>query len=103
MIINYRGQIISETPNVNVSYAAALINIEELRNYRAESKYNPLPVLVPELWGKLYLKAVGKFPWQKNLYLEKPLNYQERNQVFTEVVQKMMKNGALAMPSGKRK
>ena len=81
MIINYRGQIMSETPNVNVSYAAALINIEELRSYRAESKYNPLPALIPELWGKLYSQAAEKFPSTKNRYLERVPNYQERCRV----------------------
>ncbi|MCZ6878897.1 MAG: hydrolase [Acidobacteria bacterium] len=103
MIINYRGQIMSETPNVNVSYAAALINIEELRSYRAESKYNPLPALIPELWGRLYSKAAEKFPSTKNLYLERVPNYQERDRVFTEVVQEMIKNGSLAVPSGESK
>ena len=100
MIINYRGQILSEVPGTSVSYAAALINIEELRSYRAESKYNPLPVLMPELWGNLYSRAAEKFPCPKNLYLDKPLNYQERDQMFTRVAQEMIENGAMAMPSG---
>jgi hypothetical protein len=103
MIINYRGQIMSESPNVNVSYAAALINIEELRSYRAESKYNPLPALIPELWGRLYSKAAEKFPPTKNLYLERVPNYQERDRMFTEVAQEMIKNGSLAVPSGESK
>ena len=88
----------SESPGTNVSYAAALINIEELRSYRAESKYNPLPVLMPELWGQLYSQAAERFPCPKNLYMDKPLTYQERDQVFTEVAQEMMTNGAMVSP-----
>jgi hypothetical protein len=55
---------------------------------------------MPELWGNLYSRAAEKFPCPKNLYLDKPLNYQERDQVFTEVAQQMIKNGAMAKPSG---
>jgi hypothetical protein len=62
-----------------------------------------LPALIPELWGKLYSQAAEKFPSTKNTYLERVPNYEERDQVFTEVAKEMIKNGALAMPGGESK
>lgn len=100
MIINYRGQIMSQVDGVNVSYAAAIINIEELRSYRTESRYNPLTALIPDLWGKLYSRAAERFPWPKNLYLGKPLDYEQRKGVFDEVAEKMVKNGVFARFGG---
>ncbi|MBI2529198.1 MAG: hydrolase [Candidatus Rokubacteria bacterium] len=98
MIINYRGQIMCEVDGVNVSYAAAIINVEELRSYRTESRYNPLVALIPELWSRLYAKAAERFPWPKNLYAERALGYEERKATFDAVADQMVKNGVLRRP-----
>lgn len=98
MIVNYRGQIMCQVEGVNVTYAAAIINVEELRSYRTESRYNPLTALIPELWGRLYSKGAERFAWPKNLYLDRTLNYEERKTVFDEATEKMVKNGVLVRP-----
>ena len=101
MICNYRGQIMSRVDKPHISYAAAVINIEELRTFRVKGMISLLPHVPAELWGELYLEAAKKFSWPKNLYAEEaPPLYPERKKFYKDIVDQMIRKGLLSPPEG---
>lgn len=99
MIINYRGQIMCEVINTNVSYAASMINIQELREYRSQSAFFTLPYTTPELWARVYAAAAAKFPFPKNSHLKQPTpSHPERKKAFRALVERIIKSGAVKGP-----
>ena len=101
MIVNYKGQIMSRVDRPHISYAAAVINIEEIRTFRTKGMISLLPHVPAELWGELYLEAAKKFTWPKNLYADvAPPLYPERKQFYKEMVQQMIDKGILTAPEG---
>ena len=101
MIVNYKGQIMSRVDRPHISYAAAVINIEEIRTFRAKGMISLLPHVPAELWGELYLEAAKKFTWPKNMYAEEaPPLYPERKRFYKEMVQQMIDKGLLTPPEG---
>ena len=101
MIVNYRGQILSRVDKPHISYAAAVVNIEELRTFRAKGMMSLIPHIPADLFGELYLEAAKKFSWPKNLYSrEAPPLYPERKSFYKEIVQQMMRKGILSPPEG---
>lgn len=101
MIVNYKGQIMSRVDRPHISYAAAVINIEEIRTFRAKGMISLLPHVPAELWGELYLEAAKKYTWPKNMFAEEaPPLYPERKRFYKEMVQQMIDKGLLTPPEG---
>lgn len=99
MIVNYRGQIMCEITNTNVTYAAAMINVQELREYRAKSAVFTLPYSTPEMWARIYSSLAEKFPYPKNSHLSGPFPaYQERKKLMREVVSQMIDSSVIKGP-----
>jgi len=92
MVVNYRGQIMSEVKNVNISYAAAMINIDELRSYREKSSFYTLPYLAPELWSLVYSSASKRVPsLTKNRYIDRPVpDYNARKKMNDDAKRKWL-------------
>ncbi|MHA1554520.1 MAG: nitrilase-related carbon-nitrogen hydrolase [Alphaproteobacteria bacterium] len=92
MIVNYRGQVMSQVGHPESGYAAALLNIEELREYRCESMMGLLPHLAIEQWREIYARPL----WPKNLYLDHPPGpREERAQRYREAVRELIDRGLL--------
>ena len=101
MIVNYRGQILSRVDKPHISYAAGVINIEELRTFRVKGMISILPHIPADLWGELYLEAAKKFSWPKNLFAkEAPPLYPERKRFYKDIVEQMIRKGLLSPPEG---
>ncbi|MBI2316540.1 MAG: hypothetical protein HYU75_05865, partial [Betaproteobacteria bacterium] len=101
MIINYRGQIMSRVKSPHISYAAAVINVEELRVFRTKSMISLLPQIPAELIGELYLEAAKKYSWPKNLFCkEAPPLYPERKKFLKQRIAEMIDKGLYVPPEG---
>lgn len=101
MVVNYKGQILSRVDKPHVSWAAAVINIEELRTFRTKGMISLIPHIPVDLFGELYLEAAKKFTWPKNLCAdEAPPLYPERKKLYKEIVQEMIRKGLLKPPEG---
>jgi predicted amidohydrolase len=99
MIVNYRGRILSQVEHPESGYAASLINIDELREYRCESMMGLLPHVITEQWRHIYEKPI----WPKNLYLEKPPGpREERARRYRQGVRELIERGVL-LPASARK
>ena len=99
MIVDYRGQILSRVLYAGEAFACAIINIEELRDYRERALHgNWIPGLAVEYYRKIYDKPV----YPKNLWLEKsPGVIRDRTKVlhFNESMRRLQEQGIFLRPS----
>jgi len=104
MIIDYRGRIISNVPTETDTFASAIIDIEQLRDYRVRSLFfNLLAQFRAELYQVVYEAAVkmgGIYP--KNMALDdvsyfRPAN---RDEVIKYCVNKLVEKGIYVPPKG---
>ena len=99
MIVNYRGQMLCQITNTNVTYAAAMINIQELREYRSKASVYTLPYTTPEMWARIYSSIADKYQYPKNSHLDEPsLDYQGRKKRMRDIVQKMIESSTIKGP-----
>ena len=99
MIVNYRGQVLCQITNTNVTYAAAMINVEELREYRSKASVYTLPYTTPEMWARIYASIADKYLYPKNSHLDEPsLDYQGRKKRMQDIVQKMIEASTIKGP-----
>jgi len=97
MIVDYRGQVLSCITYEGEGYAAAKINIEELRDHRDRALFgNWLPLLRTECYRKIYDKPI----YPKNTWLEKPTGSREEVEtVLRETIGKLQGQGVYLPPS----
>jgi hypothetical protein len=99
MIVNYRGQMLCQITNTNVTYAAAMINVEELREYRSKASVYTLPYTTPEMWAQIYASIADKYLYPKNSHLDEPaLDYQGRKKRMRDIVEKMIEASTIKGP-----
>lgn len=99
MIVNYRGQILCKIDNTNVTYAAAMVNIQELREYRSKASVYTLPYTTPEMWAGIYASLAKKYGYPKNTHIdEEPPAYSERKQRMRDLVADLIRQGVIEGP-----
>ncbi len=87
-IYGYRGEVLAESTVVDDCYVAAQLDIESLRHYRENSRFqNWLPYLKTELFKDLYANPI----WPKN---QPPLQHAEKQTVHDGVVDSLVTRGA---------
>ena len=101
MIIDYTGRILHECASAGDGYAAAIINIEALREFRINSKFsNFMKDLRVEQYKLIYdaLMAMGGI-YPKNLAMkEPPKRHAETDAIFAKVVDKLVDLGIWTRP-----
>jgi len=86
-IYNYRGEVQATNTIVGDCYVASEINIEALRHYRENARFqNWIPYLKTELFDKLYAEPL----WPKN---RPPMQHADADKVFRDNVAKLLKRG----------
>jgi len=98
MIVDYQGRIVSNhEAGGAASYAAGIIDIEALRQYRARSRWgNWLKDLRTEQFRLIYDQPL----YDKNrCLLEPPLKHAENDEVVDESVERMFQRGIWKRPS----
>ena len=94
-IIDYKGTILSKTDTVGDAYTASEINIEALRHYRQNARFqNWIPYLKTEIFKKLYDRPI----WPSNL---PPMNHDDAGNVFNDSIKKLIKSGIYTEKSKK--
>ena len=101
MIIDYHGRILHELNSAGDGFAAAIIDIEALREFRIISKFqNYLKDLRVEQYKLIYEAAEAKggiFP--KNLCMkEPPKKHDETDEIFVGVKKKLLEKAIWMMP-----
>lgn len=95
MIVNYRGQVLSQVRHPQEGYACAMINIDELREYRCASMMGLLPHISEE-WGEIYW---GANFWPKDIYLKRPPGgHQEAEKRYQKAVDRLIRRGVFVSP-----
>ena len=86
-IIDYKGTVLAKNDIVGDSYVASEINIDALRHYRENARFqNWIPYLKTEIFKKLYDQEI----WPKNL---PPMNHTDAGEVFKETIKKLIDSG----------
>jgi hypothetical protein len=86
-IIDYKGTVLAKNDIVGDSYVASEINIDALRHYRENARFqNWIPYLKTEIFKKLYDQEI----WPKNL---PPMNHADAGEVFKETIKKLIDSG----------
>jgi len=101
MIIDYRGNVTSRHVSSSSSFAGATIDIEQLRDYRSKVLFgNWLKELRTEQYKLIYEEPI----YPKNLYLSEvpPKERSERNRIYRQCGEKLLKKGIWVPPSEKR-
>jgi predicted amidohydrolase len=101
MIIDYTGRILHECISAGDGYAAAILNIEALRQFRFKSKFsNFMKDLRVEQYKLIYdalLTMGGIYP--KNLCMNRPpLRHEKTDKLFEEVVGRLFDMGIWTKP-----
>ena len=79
--------MLAKNDTVGDSYVASEINIDALRHYRENARFqNWIPYLKTEIFKKLYDQEI----WPKNL---PPMNHTDAGEVFKETVKKLIDSG----------
>jgi len=92
-IYDYKGTVLSRTDTVGDAYTASEINIEALRHYRENAKFqNWIPYLKTEIFSKLYDRPI----WPKNL---PPMNHEDAGKVFGDSIKKLIDSGTFTKKS----
>ncbi len=92
MVLDYQGRVIGDHKyGSGASYAAAIIDIEGLRQYRTRSLWgNWLKDLRTEQYRLIYDRSI----WPKNLWLkEPPRKHAEYDKIVHSQVEKMVQEG----------
>jgi hypothetical protein len=98
MIVDYQGGIVSNhEAGGGASYAAGIIDLEALRQYRARSRWgNWLKDLRTEQYRPIYDQPL----YDKNrCLLEPPMKHADNDRVVDESVQRMFDRGIWKRPS----
>ena len=96
MIVDYKGQVLFECEYATEGHACALINIEELRDWRDRNPLNSMPLLRTEYFRKLYEKPI----YPKNIYLDKaPGGREEFEAEIMKTIRKLQEQGIYLPPS----
>ena len=86
-IYNYKGDILAANQIVGDTYVAAEIDVEALRHYRENAKFqNWIPYLRTELFRNMYAEPM----WPKNHPTEQ---HADADKTYAEVMAKLLKNG----------
>ena len=86
-IIDYKGTILASNNIVGDTYVASEINIDALRYYRENAKFqNWIPYLKTEIFSKMYEKEI----WPKNL---PPMKHADAGEVFKETIKTLINRG----------
>ncbi len=102
-IIDYRGNIVSETLGTGESWVSAIFNIDGLRDYRVRGLWQNLVKDMRIEQYKVIYDAImakgGLFP--SNLYLEEPpLTVPDQGEVFRNQVNRAVELGIYTPPPG---
>lgn len=91
MIVDYRGRLLAHVTHAGEGFAAAVLNLDELREYRRQSMMGLLPHVLGAPWAKIYEKC-GHYP--ANLALSRPPgNHAETEARYREIVERLLKEG----------
>ena len=94
-IVDYKGTILASNNIVGDSYIASEINIDALRHYRENARFqNWIPYLKTEIFSKMYDQEI----WPKNL---PPMNHNDAGKVFKKTIKKLIKKGTYTAKSKK--
>ena len=86
-IIDYKGTVLAKNDIVGDAYVASEINIDALRHYRENARFqNWIPYLKTEIFKKLYDQEI----WPKNL---PPMKHEDAGEVFKETIKKLIDSG----------
>jgi hypothetical protein len=86
-IVDYKGTVLAKNDIVGDSYVASEINIDALRHYRENARFqNWIPYLKTEIFKKLYDQEI----WPKNL---PPMKHADAGEVFKETIKKLIDSG----------
>lgn len=101
MIIDYKGGVIHECDYAGEGFAAGIIDIESLREYRVSSRFqNFVKDLRVEQYKIIYEameRKGGIFP--KNLWMKRPPGkHAEIDQIFAGVIQRLLELGIYTPP-----
>ena len=97
MIVDYRGQIAHEIRTQGDAFVAAPINIEGLRQHRANARQNNwAPHMKTELYRLVYDKAV----WPKNLAAHRPPQRREAtDEIYFQTIRRLQEAGVQVPPA----
>jgi predicted amidohydrolase len=86
-IYNYRGEVAAQNQIVGDTYVASPIDIEALRHYRENAKFqNWIPYLRTELFQKIYAEPI----WPKNT---PTAQHSDADKIYDDVIAKLLKKG----------
>jgi hypothetical protein len=86
-IVDYKGTILASNNIVGDSYIASEINIDALRHYRENARFqNWIPYLKTEIFSKMYEQEI----WPKNL---PSMKHDDAGKVFKKTIKKLIKKG----------
>jgi len=86
-IIDYKGQVLASNQIVDDCYVASEINIDALRHYRENAKFqNWIPYLRSEIFKRMFDEPV----WPKNL---PNMKHEDAEVVFRETIEKLQARG----------
>jgi predicted amidohydrolase len=96
MIVDYTGQIIGSAPFPGEAVCAGLIDIEALRERRADPHDSPLAELRSDLYREIYTEQI----YAKNRYVHSPPGEtrEERLSCFAEVYEKLVQRKTYVRP-----
>lgn len=87
-IYGFRGEVLAESTVVDDCYISSQIDIEALRHYREDSRFqNWLPYLKTELFKELYSQPI----WPKN---QPPLQHADKAKVVKGTIDELVRRGA---------
>jgi predicted amidohydrolase len=86
-IVDYKGTVLAKNNIVGDTYVASEINIDALRHYRENARFqNWIPYLKTEIYKKLYDQEI----WPKNL---PPMDHDGAGKIFKGAVKKLIESG----------
>lgn len=95
-IYGYRGEILAESTVVDDCYIAAQVDIEALRHYRENARFqNWLPYLKTEIFKGMFEQPI----WPKN---QPPLQHADKGKVVAGTIEALVERGSFTR-SGYRK
>lgn len=92
-IIDYKGHVLAENTIVDDCYVAAEINIEALRHYRENARFqNWIPYLRSEIYARMYDQTI----WPRNL---PNMTHEGAEEVFRHAVRTLQDRGTYTRKS----
>ena len=87
-VIDYKGHVLAENTIPGDTYVAAEINIDALRHFRENAKFqNWIPYIRSEIFQRLYDESI----WPKNL---PNMKHEDAEKVFNDVIARLQKRGS---------